>query len=334
MSRRVTIYDIATFCDVAPSTVSKAMSERRHSREIPLATRIRIRQAAEALGYDGNWARRRAASKRSWIIGLIYAGSAPQITGVYQELAIHLAAAASSYGFRLALIPVGIQPGDWHRVAAEFKLDGCVLIEPLPPGIGAWRASQNIPVVIVNHDPCRHLPRIMADDRWASQLAVAHAIACGYRQIAYISPCDDGHPSVRERRQGFRFAVRKHREQLDAVSIVDSQNPDAMTQCLSSLRGGAVVVYDHRIARLVVQHAQQSGCIIPRDVGLICCDDTAMLDVLAGGVTAIAVPVAEMAWTSVGLLVDIVNGKAAPTGGRIRCQGMLVERGSMPRLRV
>ncbi|MDV7399869.1 LacI family DNA-binding transcriptional regulator, partial [Arthrospira platensis SPKY1] len=77
--KRVTIADVAVRAGVSKSTVSHALSGKR---PISAATRRRIQQAVDQLGYHPNPVAQRLAGGRTQTIGYVFPLYAPQIASL------------------------------------------------------------------------------------------------------------------------------------------------------------------------------------------------------------------------------------------------------------
>ena len=108
--RRPTIRDVAQSLGVSTTTVSDALNGRGR---LPEATRERVREVAEALGYSARNSARSLRTGRTGRIGL-YSPALDEIieglagTGYYVELALGAARAALARDLALVLLPPGL----------------------------------------------------------------------------------------------------------------------------------------------------------------------------------------------------------------------------------
>lgn len=326
---QATISDVARRCGVSPATVSKALSLKPLSGEVSAATRERVRAAAAALGYAGDWRTRRLASRRSRTIGLVYAQAAPLLGGVYQTLIPAMAAAVTAREYRLVLAPTPDGVASWEAVMQQFHLDGCIACEPLPSDAATWAPGEHLPVVALNATTDSTLTQVLADDARAAAIAVEHLMALGHRRIAYLGPGVGNHPSIAARARGFTVALQAAGLTGQAINLPcrDGQVDAAIAR--PHLKNvSAVVAYNHLVARGVFHACQAAGRSIPADCALMSCDDVSALTYPVPGITAVGLPVAAMAEQAAELLIAAIEGRQPPTGRTVLVSGELIVRGS------
>jgi LacI family repressor for deo operon, udp, cdd, tsx, nupC, and nupG len=205
-----TIRSLARHLELSVGTVSQALTGRG---EVSAATRERVHQAAEALGYRANSAARAMHEGRFRTIGFIHRAGCRWMPS---ELLEGASEAADAGGNRLVLhlLPLDTlaQPLGRSRVLRELSLDGALV----NLGIDVDRAfradatSLDVPLVWVNAHEASDCVGI--DDRGATQAATARLIALGHRRIAYVGfsidyQTDRGHVSVKHRRAGYNRAM-------------------------------------------------------------------------------------------------------------------------------
>lgn len=325
----VTIHDVARRCGVSLATVSKALSLKPGSGEVSAVTRDRVRAAAKELGYAADWRTRRLASRRTKTIGLVYAQATPLLGGIYQALIPSIAAAVTARGYRLVLAPAQAGVASWEEVMRQFRLDGCIASEPLPADAATWTPGEHLPVVAVNVEAGGGLSQVLADDARAAAIAVEHLVALGHRRIAYLGPGVGSHPSIAARAEGFATAMRAAGIERRAIRLPcrDGDTDGAVVRAAWA-DATAVIAYNHYVARAVLHACVADGRRIPADLSLVSCDDIPALTYPVPAISAVRVPVAEMAATAATLLIDCIEGRTVPGGQRILLAGELAVRGS------
>jgi len=150
--RAVRLADVALEAGVSTATVSHALTGKGR---IPEATRSRIREIAQRMGYQPNPAARRLAGGRTGLIAIAF--SLPQALPValtdvdYFNRAIRAAAErAVEHDYALVVGPPTPQTEVWSRV----PLDGVVIFDPVAgdPALADFRARE-IPLVLSGRDP-------------------------------------------------------------------------------------------------------------------------------------------------------------------------------------
>jgi len=146
--RTAGIEDVARQAGVSPTTVSHALNGKGRVSE---ETRLRVAEAAKALGYRGSAiARRLASGARGGVLALqVAARDSPTVVSdveFFTILMMATATAALSHGYWLTLAPVSATEDIWNSLPA----DGVILVDPLidDPLVRAFE-DRDVPVVTV-----------------------------------------------------------------------------------------------------------------------------------------------------------------------------------------
>jgi DNA-binding LacI/PurR family transcriptional regulator len=146
--RTAGIEDVARQAGVSPTTVSHALNGKGRVSE---ETRLRVAEAAKALGYRGSAiARRLASGARGGVLALqVAARDSPTVVSDVEYFTILMmatATAALSHGYWLTLAPVSATEDIWNSLPA----DGVILVDPLidDPLVRAFE-DRDVPVVTV-----------------------------------------------------------------------------------------------------------------------------------------------------------------------------------------
>src|SRR5258708_3216949 len=121
--RRITITDVARAANVSRTLVSFVLNGRK---DVAPATRVRIQQAIEELGYRPNAVARNLAKKRAGAIGIVCDMETYQDPLDMQFLAAVLAA-ASEMERRVMLIPADDR--QIQEVAQDHAVDGIIFLD-------------------------------------------------------------------------------------------------------------------------------------------------------------------------------------------------------------
>ncbi len=122
-NKHVTIADVARSANVSRALVSFVLNERK---DVAPATRARIQQAIEELGYRPNAVARNLATKRAGAIGIVCDMETYQDPLDMQFLAAILMT-ASEMGQRVMLIPADDQ--QIQEVAQDHAVDGIIFLD-------------------------------------------------------------------------------------------------------------------------------------------------------------------------------------------------------------
>jgi DNA-binding LacI/PurR family transcriptional regulator len=183
-TRRVTIRDVALAAGVSTTTVSDALSG---NGRLPVATRSRVAEVAERLGYQASPAARSLRGRRTGAIGLYLPDEAGNYA-YYMELASGAASAALTHGMALTLIPRSDDPAQ----VTGFPMDGVAVIDPVQgdPVVRAL-SGLGIPVVTCERDltpGAAHAGVIEGNYRPALAAMLEHLAGQGASRVALIAP--------------------------------------------------------------------------------------------------------------------------------------------------
>jgi DNA-binding LacI/PurR family transcriptional regulator len=146
--RAAGIGDVARQAGVSRTTVSHALNGKGRVSE---ETRLRVAEAAKALGYRGNAiARRLGSGARGGVLALqVAARDSPTVVSDIEYFTILMmatATAALSHGYWLTLAPVSATEDIWNSLPA----DGVIIVDPLidDPLVRAFE-DRGVPVITV-----------------------------------------------------------------------------------------------------------------------------------------------------------------------------------------
>src|SRR5690242_18452682 len=209
--RRPTIADVARRAGVSPAAVSFAVNDRPG---VSPATRERILEAAQELGWRPSASARALTEARTRAIGLVLAREPAQLevdaffvrflSGIERTLA------AADYALLLQLVlpATGGALGAYERLAAAGRVDGFLLTDPaLEDPRFPLLERMGLPVVIAGH-PAAEVPFqwIETDHQEGAAAAVEHLAGLGHERIGFL-----GGPAhlewVQRRRERFEEAL-------------------------------------------------------------------------------------------------------------------------------
>ena len=183
----VSIKDIALKCGVSAATVSKALNGQT---DIGEATRQRVIEAAEELGYTGSSAARTLKTNRTYNLGILFDDL--QSSGFMHEYfasvlnSLRYEAASRGYDITFLNHNVGTQSMTYLRHARYHQVDGVAMIcaDFFDPQVQELAVS-DIPVVTLDHS-FNNRTAVMSDNVNGIGNLVRYAYTNGHRKIAYI----------------------------------------------------------------------------------------------------------------------------------------------------
>ena len=211
--RRPTSFDVAERAGVSQPTVSRALSG---SPAIAEATRRRVIEAAEALGYfvDERAARLRRGSTGTLAVVVICreGDSASTINPFAYALLGSVCAAASERGFE-TLVSFQARSQDFFgHYQEQGRADGLIVIGTTT-NAPAWEYLRSLESeerrVAYWGSPFEDLEWVRSDNRAAGRLAVEHLLAAGYKRPCFLGALGTPQVQFTERYEGYAEAMRE-----------------------------------------------------------------------------------------------------------------------------
>ena len=275
-----TIHDVARLAGVSIKTVSNVINDYPHIRP---ATRQRVLDAIDALGYRPNLTARGLRSGRTGLITLII----PDLRNPYfAELADAVMRAAGKQGLSVIIAPSGAdrdQELSLLRGPRTHMSDG-ILFSALALGEADAHLLTDVstPMVLLGerifHGPKDHVTMRNSEGAHA---ATTHLLSLGRRRIlAFGSDPRQQSGSAGLRLTGYRRALEEAGVDFDPSLVVDvigwfrSTGAEAMRTFLrSGVAFDGLVGFNDSIALGAVRAMQEAGINVPDDVAVIGYDD-------------------------------------------------------------
>ncbi|MCL6284620.1 LacI family DNA-binding transcriptional regulator [Ruegeria sp. 2012CJ41-6] len=327
-----TLDDVARQAGVSTATVSRCLNAPDRVVE---ATRQRVMQAVEALGYTPNFAARVMAAKRTFTIGAIIptmenAIFARGLQAFQEEL--------HKRGYTLLVSSSAYRPEveeEQIRTLVARGADGLLLIgHDRNPQIHDYLERQKVPAMVAwSYIPNARAPSIGFDNRQAMQALADRVIGLNHTRIAMISGVSEGNDRARLRIEGARDALRKRGLNPDSLSIIETSyevenGAEAFARLISqSPHPTAILCGNDVLAAGALRQAQSMGLNVPEDVSITGFDDIELARIVSPALTTVHVPHREMGSKAALELVEMVENSTP--GSTIRLQTEIVERQSL-----
>jgi LacI family transcriptional regulator len=335
--RRATIEDVAARAGLSIKTVSRVLNLEPNVRP---ETRERVLAAARDLEYQPNLSARRLASKRSFVIGLIYDNPDSNYVMGIQEGAL---AVCRPHDYHLLIHPCStLSPTLVEEVLSLHRrstVDGLILSQPVSdfePLITALLEA-DIAFVRLSQRPCAgDPPCVSVDDEQAAYRLTDHLVSLGHRRIGFIMGHPD-HGSSHDRLKGFRASLQAHGIPSDHAPVEQGLYTfDSGYACARKLlalehRPTAIFAGDDHMAMGVLTAAYESGLVVPDDLSVCGFDDAPMARYVWPPLTTARQPITEVARLATECLLNRLQGKEMG-GERHTLESRLVLRGSTGRV--
>lgn len=310
----MTLRDVAARAGVSFKTVSNVINGHPHVTE---ATRDRVQDAIDALGYRPNQSARSLRHGRSGILAL----AVPELTSPYfAALASEAGRAAKEHG-RVLVIEETLGDLEGERVAlvdlTSRLVDG-VILSPLvtPQDVVVERIGETPLVMLGEHRYAVRADHVGMDSVRAARELTEHLLATGRRRIAVVGR-QDGGSTGGERWLG-------HVQALLAADLVPDSSLVARVKAYrradgeravrellaAGARPDAVLCFNDLLALGAMHALRQAGLAVPGDVAVAGFDD--IEESRYAGLTTVAPDLPLLAREAVRLLVRRVENRTVP----------------------
>lgn len=300
----VTIKDIAKIADVSYSTVSKALN---NSPLVKAATKEKINNIADELGYQPNSAAQKLVSNKTFSIGLIW----PTIERVVLSTLvseINNQIEDTPYSMVLSVEPIQKSLKTFER----FQVDGIIYFdesfnEPIP--------ETTIPLAIYGVNKLEQKnPTINPDHATAIFKAVQYLKSLGHQNIAYIGDYNQNDPRQINKVNGYLEALKALELPLLKENIINTYglnwyNGYTATKQIfqhhhkpTAILGGS---YD--ISGGIIRSIKDEGFSIPEDFSLISYDNIPQMERMEIPLTCVGAPLVDIAKNIVEVILQQIN---------------------------
>lgn len=324
----VTLKDVAERAGVGKISVSVVLNGAKSGTGVSAATRERILQAAQELGYRPNGLARAVSSGKTHVISYLVANPPYE---PYWRTVLGAIEEAEAHGYMLKVMSATPETlKERVRQCVELRVAGIVARYHHQDGLDYLYEEANrynIPVVAVDEgNPQPQGLRVMADDAYGCRLAVEHLVSLGHERILFISMFagrEDAIPGgvigVRERafwaemqKRGLpvdKFSVARIPEEFDPKST--RQGMEAIKRVLkqSPQKPTAIFAYVDIAAITAIRACRSQGLRVPEDVSVVGFSNFAFTEWSDPPLTTVASPWAEMGRYSIKHILERVSNE-------------------------
>lgn len=323
-----TAADVARLAKVSQSAVSRAFTP---GASVAAATRRRIMEAAEQVGYQPDMIARSLMRGRSNIVGVGVGNLInPFLSATLDLLTIRLA----DVGLRLLLFPTDESSVTRvpSREVLRYRLDAMVLLGmALSDELAELCARADVPVVLYNRlaQDGQPVSGVSGNNDHGARLLAAFLCAGGHRRFGFIAGFDVSRAS-RERQAGYTayLAEQGHPPPLVEAGLFSHEGASAAMRrlLLRPDRPDAVFCANDLMAIAAIEVARSEfGLAVGRDISIVGFDDIAMARWPSFALTTYAQSTAALVDETIAIIQAVRAG--SPPLQRI-VPGALVIRGS------
>jgi LacI family transcriptional regulator len=295
----VTLQDVAKAAMVSPTTASYILNGRSAEMRISADAEVRVRQAAERLGYRPNRSAQNLRTATTRTIGLI---SDSVASGHYANNMLRGASAeAGERGHLLLISETGGDPKTERDVLDEMldrQVDGLIYATLVTLEIDPPLLPEVPPVVLLNCTVLGDTTRrsVLPDEHGGGRTAARLLLDAGYGERVDVIGLD---PNLRAlagpaRFRGIVDELVERGLPKPTVVATDWDVVEARTAVGSWLREGArpeaVICLNDRIAMGALQAFESAGLRVPDDVSLVSFDGSELAGWLRPRITSVTIP--------------------------------------------
>lgn len=334
--QKATIADVAELAGVSIKTVSRVTNNEPNVRG---NTRAKVKAAIKELGYQPNPSARSLASRRSYLVGLLYDNPSPSYLINIQNGALRTCRAE---GYDLVIHPCDYRSDklrdDLSNMVRQSRVDGVILTPPLCelPEILTLLQELETPFVRIAPADDRHAERsIVTNDREISAQMTAHLIELGHRRIAFVRGHPD-HGAVCTRYDGYVDALKAASIPLDEDLVSQGYNSvDSGEQCAAQLLDAdapptAIFAANDDMAAGALRAAHARGIAVPTELSVAGFDDTPIACQVWPALTTIRQPIKQMSESATALLLHQLGGNESDALERVIECGLVLRESTAP----
>ncbi|QHI68719.1 LacI family DNA-binding transcriptional regulator [Tichowtungia aerotolerans] len=345
-TKRTTIQDIATLCNINKATVSRILNNKTDQFPISEKTINKVKEAAQRLNYRPNRLAQATGSQRTNLIGLSFSGfnGLGETEALYESQMVSrfLAPILSTPRFSKYDLVVHSRDEQVEKplTESEFKtdlFDGLLYLMPSETHLEFINiASEQFPIVVMGYTPKAEetVPCIDINNRKAAQKAVTHLIETGRKSILYLGSKYSKHMQFQiDRLDGYKDALRAHTLRpvsrlIHTVTCDETSVTDFFRNLPDLDKIDGLFCPDDELAAHSISALSKLGKKIPEDIAVVGFNNAPVSTLTNPSLTTIDIPAKKVAEAGLNLLLDIIEKKAPYQAGFHEIETKLIERQS------
>lgn len=313
-NKNITILDVARESGVSYATVSRVLSGFTFVKE---ATRTRVIEAADRLGYVANVQARTLAGGRSQVIGVLVPGLDNSYIG---EIMRGIDDELARVNYNLMLYTTHRHHG--HEASSVSTIangltEGLILVVPLiPTAYLAALRSRGFPHVLIDQAEPTGASSVVDSTSWQGAYdATRYLIELGHRRIGFIGGLKELSSAI-ERLNGYKAALADHQIPYDAALVTEGDFWQASghlsAQKLLPAQPTAIFAANDLMALGAMEALRDAGLRIPEDISLVGFDDIPQVSITHPKLTTVRQPLEHMGRMAVKLLLEQIENPENP----------------------
>jgi DNA-binding LacI/PurR family transcriptional regulator len=308
MGKAVTINDVAREAGVSKTTAVFVLNDRPGFSATE-GTRLRVRNAAQKLGYRRSGLARALSTGRIYTVGVVLRiDSGPFYYSVYaKDVLAAMARACRSAGLRLTFIPFPAEGSLMVDEVVDHRVDGLVLVSHYADEFAKLVYASRFPTVSFGSG---YAERLVAMDQCGGvQEATRYLIDLGHQHIVHVFGGHPGSRAFEERRAGYLAGMETAGLVPHCCSLAEAR---ASMRLAPQERPTAFVTYNDDIAWQLTVTARELGLRVPEDLSIIGFDNNVLAETAVPPLTTVENPLDAQAEGALKVLQCLWQGKEPP----------------------
>jgi LacI family transcriptional regulator len=312
MSRRIIMADVAQEAGVSLMTVSRVVNNKG---DISEATRQRVREVIERLGYRPSGVARSLATNRTGTLGLVVPDNSNPFFSAFARGAEHL---AYQEGYNIFLCNTEEETDREKAVIYSLEekgVDGLILCSSRLEESDLREMVGYFPyVVLVNRQMDEEgIGTVLIDDTHSGKVAIEHLLNSGHRAIGMLAGPKNSY-SGQQRVIAYYDTLRAAGHESDSELVANcSPRVEGGMQATQELLAAhpeitALFCFNDLVAVGVLKACAQMGLSVPDDIAVVGHDDVPLAQLVTPALTTCHVSQYEMGWQAVKLLLERISG--------------------------
>ncbi|UOR11906.1 catabolite control protein A [Halobacillus amylolyticus] len=307
----VTIYDVAREANVSMATVSRVVNGNPNVKP---ATRKKVNDAIERLGYRPNAVARGLASKKTTTVGVII----PDISSIFfAELARGIEDIATMYNYNIILSNSDQNKDkELHLINAMLgkQVDGLVFMggKITDDHVREFK-NASVPIALAaTVDETGETPAVNINYEQAAYEAVELLLSHNNERVAYVSGAENTEIN-NQKLEGYKRALSDHNQNVsEELIITGDYSYDSGIEAFEQLwelpeKPSAVFVAADEMALGVIHGAQDQGLKVPEDIEVFGFDNTRLATMVRPTLSTVVQPMYDIGAVAMRLLTKFMN---------------------------
>lgn len=332
--RKPTINDVARLSGVSKKTVSRVLND---SEQVTETTRNKVVAVIKQLNYAPDPQARGLASKRSFILGLVYDNP----NNIYiSDVQRGILNACHETGFELIMHPADYDDKELTKDVIRFvtraRIGGLILLSPISQIDTLARRLQkdHVPYVRISPREIDAADRVVVShDKLGAELMTEYLLSIGHRNIGFVKG-PEVNLSTHQKYEGFLNILNKHGLPVQENFIVDGENTFDSGEMAGNFllkrkdRPTAIFASNDAMALGVIKSAAMLDIRVPEQLSVAGYDDSILATMTWPDLSTVRQPVRQLGELAARKLLEQLSGSNGQHDSDICTQPELIVRNS------